>query len=140
MYAVMAASRIRKATVHKTVATSIGSVKSLVRGPVLASEGTSKNKNRPALMPVSFAQRRAREANVEAAIGQHDDEDDDFSKFMQEIDEVKKSNSEMKRTIRNLRARLCEERRRTKVWRRRCMALTGTYRLPRGRGVIRLKF
>ena len=66
-------------------------------------------------MPVSFAQRRAREADVEATIGQHDDEDDDFSKFMEEIDQVKRSNSELKCTIRDLRARLCEERRRTKV-------------------------
>ena len=89
-------------------------------------------------MPVSFAQRRAREADVEATIGQHDDEDDQFTKFMDEIEQVKASNSEMKRTIHDLRARLCEERRRTKVWRRRCMALAGTYRLPRGRGVIRL--
>ena len=89
-------------------------------------------------MPVSFAQRRAREADVEATIGQHDDEDDDFSKFMEEIDQVKKSNSELKRTIRDLRARLREEQLKTMKWRRRCMALTGRFSLPRGRGVIRL--
>ena len=87
-----------------------------------------------------FAKRETREADVEAAIKHHDDKDDDFSKFMDEIDQVKKSNSELKCTIRDLRARLCEERRRTKVWRRRCMALAGVYRLPRGRGVIRLNF
>ena len=90
-------------------------------------------------MPVSFAQRRAREADVEATIGQHDDEDDDFSKFMEEFDQVKKSNSELKRTIRDLRSRLREEQLKAIKWRRRCMALAGTYRLPRGRGVIRLR-
>ena len=85
-----------------------------------------------------FAKRETREADVEAAIKQHDEEEDEFSNFMNEIEQVKKLNTELKRTIRDLRARLCEERRRTKVWRRRCMALAGTYRLPRGRGVIRL--
>ena len=91
-------------------------------------------------MPVSFAQRRAREADVEAAIGQHDDEDDDFSKFMEEIEQVKKFNTELKRTIRDLRARLRAEQLETIKWRHRCMALAGRFRLPRGRGVIRLKF
>ena len=88
-------------------------------------------------MPVSFAQRRAREADVEAAIGQHDDEDDDFSKFMEEIEQVKKFNTELKRTIRDLRARLRAEQLETIKWRHRCMALAGRFRLPRGRGVIR---
>ena len=86
-----------------------------------------------------FAKRETREADVEAAIGKHDEEEDEFSNFMEEIEQMKKLNTELKRTIRDLRARLCEERRRTKVWRRRCMALAGVYRLPRGRGVIRLR-
>ena len=87
-----------------------------------------------------FAKRETREADVEAAIKHHDEEEDEFSNFMEEIEQVKKLNTELKRTIRDLRARLHEERCRTKVWRRRCMALAGTYRLPRGRGVIRLHF
>ena len=86
-----------------------------------------------------FAKRETREADVEATIGQHDDEDDDFSKFMEEFDQVKKSNSELKRTIRDLRSRLREEQLKAIKWRRRCMALAGAYRLPRGRGVIRLR-
>ena len=87
-----------------------------------------------------FAKRETREADVEAAIKQHDGKDDEFSDFMNEIEQVKKMNTELKRTIRDLRARLHKERCRAKVWRRRCMALAGTYRLPRGRGVIRLHF
>ena len=87
-----------------------------------------------------FAKRETREADVEAAIGKHDEEDDEFSNFMEEIEKVKKLNTELKRTIRDLRARLHEERRRTKVWRHRCLALAGRFRLPRGREVIRLKF
>ena len=87
-----------------------------------------------------FAKRETREADVEAAIGKHDEEDDEFSNFMEEIEQVKKLNTELKRTIRDLRARLHEERRRTKVWRHRCLALAGRFRLPRGRNIIRLGF
>ena len=87
-----------------------------------------------------FAKRETREADVEAAIKQHDEEDDEFSNFMNEIEQVKKLNTELKRTIRDLRARLHEERSRTKVWRHRCLALAGRFRLPRGRNIIRLGF
>ena len=77
-----------------------------------------------------FAKRRTREADVDAAIKQHDDEDDDFTKFLDEFEKVKASN-------RDLRARLRAQQRETRKWRHRCLVLTGRYRLPRVDYVIR---
>ena len=77
-----------------------------------------------------FAKRRTREADAEAAIKQHDDEDDDFTKFIDELEKVKASN-------RDLRARLRAQQRETRKWRHHCLALAGRFRLPREDHVIR---
>ena len=78
-----------------------------------------------------FAKRETREADVEAAIGKHDEEDDDFTKFLDELEKVKASN-------RDLRARLRAQQRETRKWRHRCLVLAGRFRLPREDYVIRL--
>ena len=78
------------------------------------------------------------EADVEAAIGRHDPDEDDFTAFLEEHERLKTSHAALKRTVRALQRRLREEARASKKWRRRCLALAGSYRLPRGRGVIQL--
>ena len=65
-----------------------------------------------------FAKRQTREADAQAAIKQHDEEEDDFTKFMDELEEVKASN-------RDLRARLRAQQRETRKWRHRCLVLAG---------------
>ena len=77
-----------------------------------------------------FAKRQTREADVEAAIKHHDEENDDFTKFLDELEKVKASN-------RDLRARLRAQQRETRKWRHRCLVLTGRYRLHRADYVIR---
>jgi len=84
--------------------------------------------------------RRLRMGDVEPGLEQHDDKEDEFAEYFAEMDKIKVEACKLRKELREARLEIREARACASKWRRRCMALTGRFRLPRGRKVIRLRF
>ena len=83
--------------------------------------------------------RRLRMDDVEPGLEQHDKETDAYAAYFAEMDEIKVEARKLRKQLRKARLEIREARACASKWRRRCLALAGRFRLPRGRGVIRLK-
>ena len=84
--------------------------------------------------------RRLRMGDVEPGLEQHDDKEDEFAEYFAEMDQIKVEARKLRKELREARLEIREALACASKWRRRCLALTGRFRLPRGRKVIRLRF
>ena len=78
--------------------------------------------------------------DVEPTLAQHDDKTDEYAAYFAEMDQIKIEARKLRKQLREARLEIRDARACATKWRRRCLLLAGRNLLPRGNGVIRLKF